>query len=248
MFEALNQVRKKWDDSEVILVYDDLLNSKRVYLTLPAQHALPHHITLMKKHGRGQFRVVFDERFGHVLELPFLNVIYKGISSRYQIISMIEENNSDINLSSSKSISVSHVNAINETSNESLALTISELGNLVEDYESGAKKAVGLMNSFTKNFKLPGSVVLHRSDIGGFKTRVSICEIGIALCQITNQTTAGLLIEYNSADGKNEFELNEAEIIAKKLNLQLIGAKNIFDLWRSIKKVPKNKIAELRFE
>jgi 3,4-dihydroxy-2-butanone 4-phosphate synthase len=248
MFEALNQVREKWDNSEVVLVYDDLLKSKRLYLALPAQHIMVHHIQLMKKHGRGPFRVVFDEHFGHVLDLPFLNVIYKGISSRYHVVSMIEENNSDRNLNSSESFSVSHTNTKNETSNESLALTISELGNLVDDYENSSKDAVQLMNSFTKNFKLPGSVVLHRCDIGGFKSRVSICEVGIALCQITNQTSAGVLIEYNSANGTNEFELNEAEILAKKINLQLIGAKNIFDLWRSIKRVPKNKIADIRFD
>ncbi len=230
------------------MVYDDLLKSKRLYLVLPAQHILPHHIILMKKHGRGPFRVIFDEKFSHVLELPFMNVIYKGISSRYQIISMIEENNSNINLSSSRSISVSHVDASNETSNESLALTISELGNLVEDYESRSKNAVELMNSFTSNFKLPGSVALHRSDIGGFKSRVSICEIAIALCQISSQTCATALIEFNSGDGSNEFELDEAKNIASKLNLQFIGAKNIFDLWRSIKKMDKNKIAEIRFD
>lgn len=248
MFEALNQVRKRWDNSEVVLIYDNLLKSKRLYLALPAQHVLAHHIILMKKHGRGPFRVCFDEHFGHVLNLPFLNVIYKGISSRYQIISMIEENNSDINLSSSRSISVSHVNLRNETSNEGLALTISELGNLVDDFESRSKNAVELMNSFTTNFKLPGSVVLHRCDIGGFKSRVSICEVGVALCQITKQTNASILIEYNSGKGLNEFEFEEAEIIAKKMNVQLIGAKNIFDLWRSIKKVQKNNIAEIRFD
>ena len=238
MFDLLDQVREAWNDSRFILINNENNPKAETALVIPSQSIRPDHIAQMRINAGGLISCAIAHQFCSSIELPFLSIIYRGISARYPLITSLLKNGSN-GFKSSFSISIDHINVkIGNTDNDR-ALTISSLGDIIEEYKSSKSDAIAKFSSF---FCIPGHVQLLRASHDLLRRRIGHTELSLALCEIASQSPTTTICKMIDEKTGNSLILEDATKFAKENDFPLIDSKKIIHLWRSIKKVPKSEI------
>jgi 3,4-dihydroxy 2-butanone 4-phosphate synthase len=195
----------------------------------------------MREQAGGIISATLPYNFCRALELPFLHTIYKWVASRYPIINVLYENKQNTAGRNNFSISLDHIDVETGLSDSDRALTISTLGEIVDDFK-GETNRVNLLKRFSSTFQIPGHVNLFRASHGLLRRNLGISELSIALCEISDQPLSTVVCRIIS-DEQNEIK-DYLHLMSEENDYPLVEKQVVINLWRSIKKVPKDEIVK----
>ena len=240
MFDSLKQIREAWDEEQFIFLSHIGKPANRVSIVIPSQSVNRIHISIMKHYGSGIINTALPDSLCRKISLPFLDSLYTGISSRYPIIKRMYMNRSIEN--TSYSISLDHIQCKSGATDEDRAMTISTLGDLAASYQNEPTTNLNLVNKFGSLFKIPGHVRINRGSHGLLKKKLSITELSLAICEVTNQAPSISNTELLDHDSGKFLSISKAKDLAQELGHPFVEAKTVINLWRSLLKIPKDKI------
>ncbi len=246
----MGKIKAAWAENDLILLVNPIIGSKttseKASFVIPAPNLSFKNLRKMKKDGSGPISVVMSYDLCKTLELPFIRTVYKAISSRYPIIDQFmkaDKLNQEIS-TSAYSISLDSIDCEFGSTDLDISTTINKIGEIVDQYYHHELRQKEFVNLFTNSFKIPGHVQILRSSLHLLKSKVTIAELSIALCEISKYPMTAVTCDL--IDFKNGTYLSRqmAEKYATKNGIPIIDTKTIIDLWRSILKVQKDQIAQ----
>ncbi|MCY3412334.1 MAG: 3,4-dihydroxy-2-butanone-4-phosphate synthase [Candidatus Heimdallarchaeota archaeon] len=242
MFEILKELRDSWNDSNPIIIFDNYNSTTASYLVLPSQHTYSAQFARLVDFGATVIATIGDE-LAKFLDLPTLEVLYRGLESRYTIISALLHNGQKHQKFNTLVPPLGHINAQSGVTHEDIALTIRELGEFAAKFESTSPDRYEFIEEFGSNFYIPGHLNVIRGKRGLLKTRVSITELSLALCQISNQAPSTVMVPLINPMTDTFYTEDETKNLALQEGISFVDAKIIINLWRSLRKVNKKSIA-----
>ncbi len=241
MFEILKEIKNRWNDSQCIIIYNDYNKRNEVHMVIPSQNVNPEHIQTFRKNG-GPIICTVSDAFGKYIGLPTMDVVYKAIASRYIPISIMNQNFDSRIYQDNFSLSISHVDTINGITDKDRTNTINAIGDFADSFKSKRENKYKFSERFAENFYIPGHIPLITAKLNLLQSKVSITELSLALCEITDQAPSTTFSALLNPKTNNYLSRTDVEKYARSNNIPFIDAKSIINLWRSIKKINKAKI------
>lgn len=249
MFEQLAKIKAAWAENKVILLVNPIKSpntiSEKISFVIPANNLNIKNLRKMKNNISGPISVVMSYDLCKILELPFIRTVYRAIASRYPIIDEFmkaDKSNQEVS-SSAYSLSIDAIDSEFGSTDLDISSTINKIGSIVDQYYHHELLQKEFVNLFTNSFKIPGHVQILRSSLHLLKSKVTIAELSIALCEISKYPMAAVICDMIDPKSGTYLSRQMAEKYAIKNGIPIIDTKTIIDLWRSILKVQKNKIA-----
>lgn len=246
MFDILDRIKEAWDNSKFIIIFDSEKRENECDMVIPSQIVRYDHIAELRVNAGGLICTALSPEYAKNIGLPYLDVVYHGIESRYPLISQMLSHELPLGAKSSFSLSVNHINAHTGITDKDRALTISEIGNLADEFQNGSLRKQELLMKFGATFRIPGHVPLLKASTGLLKKRLGHTELSIALCDLTKHAPSATFAEIMDSKTGKALSLQNAKNFAEKNDIPLIDGRTIINLWRSIKKIPKDKIASFK--
>lgn len=239
MFDVLKEIREQWLNGGKIVLIDDYNIQKSTYLVIPAQSCTIESINSLRQHG-GQITAGISSNFAHHVGLEPLQTMFLGLSSRYSVISIMLQNIHSILQPTNFLPSISHISATKGLTASDLTITAQTLGDLADEFISKSPEKYSFQKKFASQFYIPGHLQITRALHGLMMKKVSVTELSLALCEISNQAPCTI---YSPLLMNGEFmNQTQASEFASNEKLPIIDAKLVINLWRSIKKINKGKI------
>ncbi len=187
--QAVESLKK----GQMILLFDSEDREGETDFVIPAASTTPEHIYQMRKDGGGLICVAIHPAAAQKLGLPFYADILRhtDINGNGKTLSKLVEKQGDIPYDSKSSFSlwVNHRDTFTGIPDRDRALTISRMGNLVQDAMDG--KDVDI----STEFRSPGHVSLLRAASGLVKERTGQTELSVVLALLADITPAIAICE-----------------------------------------------------
>lgn len=246
MFENLNEVRRKWVDSEFVLLHDVSNQMEKISLVIPSQMITNKHLSFIRSCRGGQLTTVLGDKYAKFLEFPQLESIFNAMTSRYQLVNVMMQNFDENNIQNGITISISHIDHKFENTNKSVIKTLNAIGDFADDFVKNYPNRYEFINKFGQSFYIPGTNPIVSASIGLLQTKISTAELCIALSEISSQAPAICYSDLMNEQTGDYLNYKKASLMAKKHQIPIIESNNLINLWRSIKKIAKSKIAQPR--
>lgn len=249
MFEQLGKIKDAWTECEIILLVNPIEEAntikEKVSFVIPANKLNLKTFRKIKRDASGPISVVLSYDLCKTLELPFIRSIYQAISSRYPLIDqfMKAEKSNDKITTSAYSISVDSIDTEFGSTDLDITTSITKIGEIVDQYYHHELLQKEFVKVFRKSFKIPGHVQILRSSLNLLKSRITIAELSLALCEISKYPLAAVICDMIDSRTGSYLNTQMAEKYAEKNRIPIIKTKTIIDLWRSILKIQKDQIA-----
>ncbi|MBW6518322.1 MAG: 3,4-dihydroxy-2-butanone-4-phosphate synthase [ANME-2 cluster archaeon] len=203
----MQQAVESLKNGRMILLFDSEDREGETDFVIPADSTTPQHIYQMRKDGGGLICVAIHPIAAQMLGLPFYADIlrHSSISGNGKILRKLVEKQGDIPYDSKSSFSlwVNHRDTFTGIPDRDRALTISRMGNLVQDAMDG--KEVDISNEF----RSPGHVSLLRAASGLVHDRIGQTELSVVIAQLAGITPAMAICEM--LDGATGLALSKAD-------------------------------------
>ena len=187
-------------EGKMILIYDDDDREGETDLAIPATNVGPKDVFRLRSDGGGLICVAIHPEISEKLGLPFISDVMRSAGKNgFSTLRPIVEKSGDIPYDSRSSFSiwVNHRETYTGITDNDRALTIKEIGNIVEQSKNG--KSV----DFARNFRSPGHIALLRAADGLLDERRGQTELSVALAIQAGITPAIAICEMlDSITGK----------------------------------------------
>lgn len=245
MFDILDNIRDAWNENRFVFLLNTKGEHEIVTAVLPSQLFQYAHFQRLREFQTTDPSVTLTYQFCKTLELPYMNTIFRAVSSRYPIVDNLLPYQSGASISESAySLSVDHISTEEGSSYKEMEITIQSIGDLV-DRANSELKMNEVRKEFGSTFRIPGHVRLIRSSLGGMRQKISTTELSLALCEVAKFSTSTVNADLIDVKSGNFLNHNKGLSLAEASGIATIDAKTVIDLWRSIFKVPKNELESM---
>ncbi|MCL7414005.1 MAG: 3,4-dihydroxy-2-butanone-4-phosphate synthase [ANME-2 cluster archaeon] len=207
---TVQQAVESLKNGTMILLFDSEDREGETDFVIPAASITPHHIYQMRKEGGGLICVAIHPIAAQRLGLPFYADILRhtDINGNGKILRKLVEKQGDIpyDAKSSFSLWVNHRDTFTGIPDRDRALTISRMGNLVQNAMDGKEVDISI------EFRSPGHVSLLRAASGLVHDRIGQTELSVVLAHLAGIAPAMAICEM--LDGATGLALSKAD--AKK--------------------------------
>jgi len=223
--EAIKAVRR----GEMVLIYDSEDREGETDMVVPAVSTTPKQVARMRVEAGGLICVAISPQAAESLCLPFMSDILKFVSSNGCSLKLdsVCEKPGDLayDTRSSFSIAVNHRGVRTGITDIDRALTITELGFIVE------KVALNLPVDFGASFRSPGHVPLLRAAQRLISERRGQTELSIVLAEMAGIIPAMAMCEMLDAQSGRARTKRDSIDYAKRHELTFVTGKAIVDAY-----------------
>ncbi len=242
IFESLKGIKDSWAQGKPILLYDDDNREGEIDMIMPSEHVSPQIVAQMRNDAGGLICCAIPDELCRVLELPFMDIIYKRISSLFPTIRRMNNHQLPYGAKSSFSVSINHTKSFTGITDIDRSLTISEVGRITRLFQSEPVSKIDLMDLWGETFRIPGHVPLLRGANGLLRSRLGHTELGLALCDLTKNSMSITVCEMLDSETNKALSIEKAISYAEDNNLIYVDGQSVIHLWSSLKKIPKREI------
>ena len=214
-------------DGRMVLIYDFEDREGETDMVVPAMSMTSQEVARMRMEAGGLICVAISSEAAERLCLPFMSDILKLVSSngcRLRLDSICEQpGDLAYDTRSSFSISVNHRGVRTGITDRDRALTIQEIGKIVEQ-TTYAKKA-----NFGEAFRSPGHVPLLRAAKGLLDERKGQTELSVALAHMAGVCPAMTVCEMLDAKTGKALTKKDSIDYARRNKLVFITGQAIVD-------------------
>jgi 3,4-dihydroxy 2-butanone 4-phosphate synthase len=207
-----------------ILIFDDVKREGETDLVFASQFVTPSAIKMLRKDAGGLICTTLREEDAKVINLPFLEDLYK----RFLPYGKIATDTKDLRYDSHSSFSftMNHRKTYTGIPDNDRSLTITEFAKFIENIS----KKKDVLEDFYREFRIPGHVHLIVAREKYFKNRQGHTELSTYLMEKAGLVPSATLAEMLSDDG-DAMSREEAIKFAADHKLTFIDGKEIIDLW-----------------
>lgn len=209
----ISKAVESFKEGKTVLIYDDDDREGETDLAIPAVNVKPKDIARLRLDGGGLICVAIHPSISKKLGLPFItDVLRSAAKNGYSPLQSIVEKSGDIPYDnrSSFSIWVNHRDTYTGITDNDRALTISEIGNIVEAAKNGQSI------DFGESFRTPGHIALLRAADGLLAERRGQTELSIALAMLADITPAVAICEMLDENSGKALSKSDAKEYASK--------------------------------
>ncbi|MEA3294676.1 MAG: 3,4-dihydroxy-2-butanone-4-phosphate synthase [Euryarchaeota archaeon] len=223
--KSVQQAVKSIQKNEMILLFDAEDREGETDFVIPASNVTPDHIYQMRRDGGGLICVAIHPTAAKRLGLPYYSDIlhHSDLNGNGKILRKLVEKDGDIPYDSRSSFSlwVNHRDTFTGIGDRDRTLTISRIGNVVQDTMSGIDV------DLSSEFRSPGHVSLLRAASGLVDERTGQTELSVVLAQLACITPAMAICEM--LDGHTGLALTKQDALkyAKENDLVFIEGKDV---------------------
>ncbi len=207
-----------------ILIFDDAKREGETDMIYASQFVTPEAIRMLRTEAGGLICQTLTDREASILNLPFLEDIYRRFLPYGQIATDTKDMGYDTH--SSFSFTINHRNTYTGITDNDRAKTITS----VVEFFKNLKNKDKAIEDFYSEFRIPGHVHLIVARKGYFSNRRGHTELATYLMDRLGLFPSATLAEMLSTSG-NAMTHEEAERYATKNGLIFIEGKDIIDEW-----------------
>ncbi len=228
--ENIQRAIKALQNGEMILLFDLEGREAETDFTIAANAVTPAAVRSMRKDAGGLICVALDPEASEELGLPLMADIIKDASNPGSPLHKIVEKGGDLKYDSRSSFSiwVNHRDTRTGIPDNDRALTINQLGEIIE------KTLDGEDVHFGSEFRTPGHVATLRAAKGLVHERMGQTELSITLAKIAGITPAMVVCEMLDDETGRALEKNDAKQYGKKHDLVFVEGEEVveaYDIW-----------------
>ncbi|MDF1557299.1 MAG: 3,4-dihydroxy-2-butanone-4-phosphate synthase [ANME-2 cluster archaeon] len=227
----VNQAIDSLKKGEMILLFDSEDREGETDFVIPATNTTPEYIYQMRKDGGGLICVAIHPSAAQKLDLPFYADILRHteLNGNGKTLKKLVEKQGDIPYDSKSSFSlwVNHRDTFTGISDRDRALTITQMGNLVQDAMNGKEVDISY------KFRSPGHVSLLRAAEGLANERTGQTELSVALAQLAGITPAMAICEMLNGSTGLALSKADAQKYANKHGLVFVEGKDVIHVFNS---------------
>lgn len=213
---------------EPILIFDDPSRERETDIVLLSTHVNPGMVRLMREEAGGLLCVTVPNQCMKDLGLSFQHDILRTASSQFPVISRLLPDSMPYDTKSAFGLWVNHRRTYTGVSDKDRALTISEIGKLVDDM--GSLEPLEARERFVRDFMVPGHVPLLHPAQGLLDERSGHTELATAMSLMGNMTPSLALIEMLGDDG-GSLSRDKAERVASARGWAYVDGREIKQAW-----------------
>ncbi len=214
-------------NGEMVLIYDFEHREGETDMVVPAISMTPRDVARMRQEAGGLICVAVSSDAAERLCLPFMSDILKLVSSNgcHLKLDSICEQPGDLayDTRSSFSISVNHRGVRTGITDIDRALTICEIGKIVEQTTKNEE------TNFSAAFRSPGHVPLLRAATGLLNERKGQTELSIALANMAGVCPAMTVCEMLDAETGRALTKQDSIDYARRNGLVCVAGQAIVD-------------------
>ena len=228
MNDSIEEVIRTVKEGRFAMIYDADGREEEVDLVIPSAYVGPDEVRRLRRDAGGLICVTVPPETWKILELPYLQEVYKHASSEYQILSHMKADDIPYDEISTFTLSVNHRDTFTGISDNDRALTINkfaQVGKSLEDMEQDDAKRL-----FGKEFRTPGHVFLLNATEGLVSNRMGHTELTTALLVLADMYPSMTICEMLSSDGDSMTEAEAVEY-GESNDIPLLEGKYIKKAW-----------------
>ncbi|MET1124769.1 MAG: 3,4-dihydroxy-2-butanone-4-phosphate synthase [Archaeoglobaceae archaeon] len=225
--EALKRFRK----GEFVLIYDFDDREGETDLAIPAIHVRPKDVAKMRIDGGGLICVAIHPVAARKLGLPFMHDVLAAASEKMPQLAKVAAFDISYDSRSSFSLWVNHRRTFTGITDRDRALTISRLGEVVDEVMLGREV------DFGSEFRSPGHVALLRAADGLVYERVGQTELSVALAEMAGVAPAVAICEMLDAETGKALSKEDAMRYAEENDVPFIDGRTIVQKYKEFREV-----------
>jgi len=224
------QALKDLAEGHPVFIYDADGREEETDIVFISEFVEPEDVMFMRKQGGGLICTTITDNIAEIIGLPFLVDVLKSAEDTFPIITDSLPSNLPYDTKSAFSLTVNHRNNYTGITDKDRAMTISEIGKLVEAVSNGLNNDKAA-RSFTDNFRNPGHLFLLRTSRDILKDRFGHTELSTAMAIMAEQTPSATICEMMGNDG-NALSKDLARKFAQDRDLQFLEGAEVVEEWK----------------